>query len=160
MNTQANSKPQVGKATTIRKIFSRETSVSTTINADPAIVWALLTHASDFPRWNSTVTSMKGEIREGGSVELKSILDEKRTFKLKVKEFVPEKRLVWGDALGNRTYTLTRGDEGGMIFTMTEKIGGPLFPLFAGSIPSFDEVFERYAADLKKEAETIQRSKK
>jgi hypothetical protein len=43
---------------------------------------------------------------------------------------------------------------------MTEKIGGPLFPLFAGSIPSFDEVFERYAADLKKEAEAIQTSKK
>jgi hypothetical protein len=43
---------------------------------------------------------------------------------------------------------------------MTEKIGGPLFPLFAGAIPSFDEVFERYAADLKKEAESIQRSRK
>lgn len=160
MNQQVNPKNREGKATTTRKTFSRETSVSTTIYADPAIVWALLTHASDIPRWNSTVTAMKGEIREGGTVELKSILDEKRTFKLKVKEFVPEKRLVWGDALGNRVYTLTRGDGGSTHFSMTEKIGGPLFPLFAGSIPSFDETFERYAADLKKEAETIQQSKK
>jgi uncharacterized protein YndB with AHSA1/START domain len=160
MNRQANSQTGDGKAKTIKKTFSRETSVSTTIFADPAIVWALLTHASDFPRWNSTVTSMKGEIREGGAVELKSILDEKRTFKLRVKEFVPEKRLVWGDAMGSRVYTLTRGDGGSTHFSMTEKIGGPLFPLFAGAIPSFDEVFERYAADLKKEAETIQRSKK
>jgi uncharacterized protein YndB with AHSA1/START domain len=160
MNQQANSQTGEGKAKTIRKTFSRETSVSTTISADPAIVWALLTHVSDFPRWNSTVTSMKGEIREGGTVELKSILDEKRTFKLKVKEFVPEKRLVWGDAMGSRVYTLTRGSGGSMHFSMTEKIGGPLFPLFAGSIPSFDEVFERYAADLKKEAETIQHAKK
>ena len=160
MNRQASSQTGEGKAKTIKKTFSRETSVSTTIHADPAIVWALLTHASDFPRWNSTVASMKGEIREGGSVELKSTLDGKRTFKLKVKEFVPEKRLVWGDALGSRVYTLTRGDEGSTHFSMTEKIGGPLFPLFAGSIPSFDETFERYAADLKKEAETIKRSKK
>lgn len=160
MNRQANSQTGEGKAQTIRKTFSRETSVSTTIQADPSIVWALLTHASDFPRWNSTVTSMKGEIREGGTVELKSILDEKRTFKLKVKEFAPEKRLVWGDAMGSRVYTLARGDGGSTRFSMTEKIGSPLFPLFAGSIPSFDEVFERYAADLKKEAETIQRSKK
>ena len=90
MNRQANSNTGVGKAKTERKTFSRETSVSNTIQADPAIVWALLTHASDFPRWNSTVTSMKGEIREGGTVELKSILDDKRTFKLKEKEFVPE----------------------------------------------------------------------
>jgi hypothetical protein len=42
---------------------------------------------------------------------------------------------------------------------MTEKIGGPLFPLFAGYIPPFDESFERFAADLKKESEAIQRSK-
>ncbi len=159
MNQQANAKIREGKATTTRKTFSRETSVSATIQADPAIVWALLTHASDFPRWNSTVTSMKGEIREGGSIELKSVLDDKRTFKLKVKEFVPEKRLVWGDAMGTRVYTLEEVS-GGTRFSMTEKIGGPLFPLFAGSIPSFDEVFERYAADLKKEAEAIQTSKK
>ncbi len=160
MNTQANPKTREGKATTTKKTFSRETSVSTTINADPAIVWALLTHASDFPRWNSTVTSMKGEIREGETIELKSTLDEKRTFKLKIKEFVPEKRLVWGDNQGSRVYTIDKGVGGGIFFTMSEKIGGPLFPLFAKYIPSFDESFERFAADLKKEAETIQRSKK
>lgn len=160
MNQQVNPKNREGKAITTKKTFSRETSVSTTIHAAPAIVWALLTHASDVPRWNSTITSMKGEIREGGSVELKSILDDKRTFKLKVKEFVSEKRLVWGDAMGTRVYTLERVSAGGTLFSMREKIGGPLFPLFAGSIPSFDEIFERFAADLKKEAETIQRSKK
>ena len=160
MNRQANSQTGEGKAKTSRKTFSRETSVSHTIQADPGIVWALLTHASDIPRWNSTVTSMTGEIREGGTVELKSILDDKRTFKLTVKEFVPERRLVWGDAMGNRVYTLTPGSGGSTHFSMSEKIGGPLFPLFAGAIPSFDEVFERYAADLKKEAETIQHSRK
>jgi uncharacterized protein YndB with AHSA1/START domain len=160
MNRQASPGKRDGKAKTLRKTFSRETSVNTAIDADPAIVWALLTHAADFPRWNSTVTSMKGEIREGGAIELKPTLDEKRTFKLKVKEFVPEKRLVWGDAMGNRVYTLERNQGGGTLFSMAEKISGPLFPLFAGSIPSFDESFERFAADLKREAETIQRSQK
>ena len=160
MNPQANSAVREGRATTTKKLFSRETSVGTTIFADPAIVWALLTHASDIPRWNSTITSLKGAIQEGETIELKSILDAKRTFKLKVKEFVPEKRLVWGDAMGTRVYTLTRGDGNSTHVSMTEKIGGPLFPLFAGAIPSFDESFERFAADLKREAETIQRSKK
>ena len=160
MNRQANAKNQNGKATTTKKTFSRETKVSTAIFADAAIVWALLTQASDFPRWNSTVTSLKGEIKEGGTLELKSTLDEKRTFKLKVKEFIPEKRLVWGDAMGSRIYTLDKGTGDSLVFTMSEKIGGPLFPLFANSIPSFDESFERFAADLKKEAETIQHAKK
>ena len=149
-----------GKATTTKSTFSRETSVSTTIQADPAIVWALLTNGSDYPRWNSTVTSLTGNIRPGETIELKSTLDAKRTFKLKVKEFVPEKRLVWGDAMGSRVYTLEKGQGGSVLFTMSEKIGGPFFPLFAGMIPSFDESFEKYAADLKREAETIQRSRK
>jgi len=159
MKEQTNPKSQEGKATTIRKTFSRETSVQMTIFADPAIVWALLTHGSDFPRWNSTVTSVTGEIREGASIELKSTLDEKRTFKLKIKEFVPEKRLVWGDSQGSRVYTIDKSAGGGILFTMSEKIGGPLFPFFASYIPPFDVSFERFAADLKKEAELIQNSK-
>jgi len=159
MNRRANSTTADGKARTTKNTFSRETSVSTSINADPSIVWALLMNAADIPRWNSTVTSIKGQIREGETIELKSTLDEKRTFKLKVKEFIPEKRLVWGDAQGNRIYTIDKGVGKGLRFTMSEKIGGPLFPLFVGFIPSFDESFERYAADLKKEAESIQHSK-
>ena len=136
---QANPKAQEGKAVTTKTTFSRETSVHVTISADPAIVWALLTNASDFPRWNSTVVSLKGEIKQGGDIELKSTLDEKRTFKLKVKEVEAEKRLVWGDSQGSRVYSLTKGEAGSVRFSMAEKIGGPLFPLFAKYIPPFDE---------------------
>lgn len=155
---EQNQKAREGKAVTTKKTFSRETRVSVRVEAAPSIVWALLTRASDYPRWNSTVVSITGEIKSGGSIELKSTLNEKRTFKLKVKEFVPEKRLVWGDAMGSRVYTLEKSGKG-VQFTMSEKIGGPLFPLFAGMIPPFDESFDKFAADLKKEAEAIQRSK-
>lgn len=146
------------KASTTRNTFSRETSVSADIQADPGIVWALLTNAAEYPRWNSTVRSINGQIRQGETIELKSILDEKRTFKLKVKGFEPEKRLVWGDAMGSRVYAITQNGSG-VTFTMAEKIGGPFFPLFAKYIPSFDASFEQFAADLKREAESIQRSK-
>lgn len=147
-----------GKAVTSKTTFSRETSISVNIEADAAILWALLTNAADFPRWNSTVISISGKIQNGETIELKSTLDEKRTFKLKIKEFVPNQRLVWGDPMGSRVYSLEKAGKGTQ-FTMSEKIGGPLFPLFANMIPSFDESFEKFAADLKKEAETIQRSK-
>ena len=147
-----------GKAITSKSTFSRETSVSVHIEADAAIIWALLTNAADFPRWNSTVISISGNIQNGETIELKSTLDEKRTFKLKIKEFVPNQRLVWGDPMGSRVYSLEKAGKGTQ-FKMSEKIGGPLFPLFASMIPSFDESFDKFAADLKKEAETIQRSK-
>lgn len=155
-NIQSN---QEGKASTVRNTFSRETSVSVNILANSRVVWALLTNAADYPRWNSTVVSIKGEIKEGGTIELKSTLDEKRVFKLKVKEYETEKRLVWGDNMGNRVYTIAKSKGDGIVFTMVEKIGGPIFPLFAKYIPSFDESFEKFAADLKKEAESIHVSK-
>lgn len=150
---------QNGKATTVKTTFHRETSVSIEIKSDPTIVWALLTNASDYPRWNSTVTSIEGNIALGEKIKLKSILDAKRTFKLKVKEFEPEKKLVWGDGQGNRIYTLTKNENGTLTFSMTEKIGGLMFPMYAKMIPSFDQSFEQFASDLKEESEIIMNSK-
>lgn len=148
-----------GKAVTRKKVFSRETAVRIDIQANKSIIWALLTNAEDYSRWNSTILSIEGDIAKGEKIKLKSVLDPKRTFKLKVKEFEAENRLVWGDAMGKRTYTLkTVGDEL-TNFMMTEKIGGPMFPLFDKMIPPFDQSFEKFANDLMKEAEFIQNSK-
>ncbi len=145
------------KAITEKKTFSRTTVVRTEISAAPAIIWKLLTNASDYPRWNSTIVSIEGEIQKDAKIKLKSTLDTNRTFKLKVSTFEPEKQLAWGDGLGKRTYTLEPKDDGNTRFTMHEKIGGLMFPLFASKIPSFDELFEQFAADLKKKAERMQK---
>ena len=143
---------QNGAASTTKKTFSRTTTISEVIAASPEKVWAILTQADGYTRWNSTIVSLTGTIEMGQKIQLVSTLDPSRTFKLKVKELVPNQRLVWGDGLGQRTYTL-EAEGNGTLFTMTEKIGGPIFPLFAKQIPSFDESFEQFAADLKKEAE-------
>ena len=157
--TTSSSTTQNGKATTVKKTFSRETAVSINIRADASIIWALLTNASDFSRWNSTVLSIEGNIQEGEKIKLKSTLDEKRSFKLKIKEMVPEKTMTWGDANGNRIYSLEKQSDDSIRFSMREKIGGLMFPLYARFIPPFDESFEQFAADLKQEAEKIQNTK-
>ena len=150
---------QLEKASTEKTVFHRTTTVSIEIKADSSIVWVLLTKASDYPRWNSTVTSIEGNIALGQTIKLKSTLDAKRTFKLKIKEFVPDRKLVWGDGQGNRVYTITPNGNGILTFTMTEKIGGVMFPMYAKMIPSFDQSFEQFASDLKKEAEKIMNTK-
>ncbi len=149
---------QNGRATTIKKTFSRSTEVGIDIAADPAIVWALLTNAEDFPRWNSTVLSIEGDIKTGQKILLKSYLDPSRTFKIKVKEMQPGQKMVWGDGLGKRTFTLKK-IEGGTHFNMYEKMGNLMFPLFSSKIPDFAESFEKYAQDLKVEAESIAATK-
>ncbi len=148
-----HSNGQSGKATTVKTTFHRETSVQIGIQADAAVLWSLLTDAANYPKWNATITSIEGKIAAGETIKLKSTLDAKRTFKLRIKEFEPNKRLVWGDGQGNRVYTLTPNGSGGTTFTMVEKIGGLMFPMYARMIPPFDASFEQFAADLKKEAE-------
>lgn len=142
-------------ATTTRRLFSRETEVAIDIRATPEILWSLLTNAALYPSWNSTVVSIEGQIALGSKIALRSTLDRKRTFKLTVREFQPPMRLVWGDAMGRRSYVLTPKGAGVVTFSMHEKIGGPLFPLFARMIPSFDESFNQMAADLKTKAESM-----
>lgn len=140
------------RATTTKTVFSRETSISAHINAPAEAIWGLLTNAEHFEKWNSTVISFSGDIALGKKIKLRSTLAPERTFTLKVKAFEPNTRLQWGDAMGNRVYTLTP-NENGTTFHMQEKIGGPLFPLFAKMIPPFDESFERFTQDLKVAAE-------
>ena len=140
-------------AKTTKTFFSRETAVEIDIRAKPEQVWALLTNAPDYPKWNSTIVSLDGRISVGEKIQLKSVLDPKRTFKLKVLELDAPRRMVWGDAMGKRTYEIAPRDASTVTFSMRERIGGPLFPLFAGMIPPFDDVFDKFAADLKKKAE-------
>ncbi|MFY0673386.1 MAG: SRPBCC domain-containing protein [Bacteroidia bacterium] len=145
---------QNGKASTTRKTFSRSTEVNIKIDASQETVWEILTDASDYPNWNSTIISLDGKIEKGEKIQLISTLDPERTFKLKVKDLQENESLKWGDGMGTRTFSLSK-DGDITIFHMHEKIGGnPMFPLFAKMIPDFDESFEAFAKDLKREAES------
>ena len=144
------------RAQTTKRFFSRETVVAIDIAAPPETVWRLLTTSSDYPRWCSTVVGIAGEIGPGAAIALTSTLDPKRVFKLKVKRFDPPRVLAWGDAMGTRTHTIEARGPDRVHYVMHERIAGPLFPLFSSMIPSFDEAFDRFAADLKRTAEAEQ----
>lgn len=142
-----------------RSTFRMTCTVSAEINAPPEKVWALLTRADDTVRWNSTLTSIEGNIELGGIVKMQVPEAPGRTFKVKVTNFVPNREMVWRDGnpvmfLGVRTYSL-RPQPGGTAtrFEMTEEFSGILLPMIARRLPDFGPIFERYAADLKAEAE-------
>jgi len=151
-----------GKAITSKNFFSRETSITIHINAKPATIWNILTDISDFARWNSTIVQIKGEIAKGKSIRLKSNLDLERKFVLKVKEFEPNKRMVWVEGTpffkGARTFLIEEKKEGGCNFTMVHKVEGIMAPIMMSYVPDFDESFEDYTADLKKEAELVEKA--
>ncbi len=142
-----------------RSTFRMQCSVSADIQAPPEKIWALLTRADDMVRWNSTLTSIEGNIELGGTVRMKVPEAPDRTFTVKVTKFVPNTEMVWRDGnpvmfLGVRTYSLTPNQVGtGTRFQMTEEFSGIMLPMIAGRLPDFGPIFERYAADLKAEAE-------
>ncbi len=101
-------------------------SVKETIDATPEKLWGLLTDSSAFPDWNSTIVSMKGDIKVGNKIALVSTVNPKREFKINVTEMNAPSRMVWSSGMplglfkGERTFTLTPAGEAGTTFEMVE----------------------------------------
>jgi hypothetical protein len=137
-----------------------EYAVSGNIKAAPEKIWKLLTDAENYTKWNSTLTSMEGEIALGGIVRMKVPESPGRTFKVKVTEYTPGKSMLWADGFapvfqGRRTFTLEPGGDGTTCFRMSEVFKGLMLPLIAGKLPDFGPIFDRYARDLKNAAEKL-----
>lgn len=139
-----------------RSTFRLSNKVAVDIEAPAERIWALLTDAQDFPRWNSVVSSIDGTIAEGEKIVLRVPYAD-RDFKLTVTEARAPHHMVWADGFapmfrGVRTYRLVEhGDV--TRFEMEEVMTGLMLPMIAGSLPDFGPKFEAYARDLKSEAE-------
>lgn len=137
--------------------FSLLCKVVLNVRARPETIWGLLTDAQGFPRWNSTITRLEGDIREGERLRL-HVPGTDRTFTPVVSGLVPCERMSWIGGFaplftGVRVFKLRSRDDGSVDFTLEERFSGLLMPLVRRSLPDFRPVFERFASDLKKEAE-------
>jgi hypothetical protein len=146
------------KATKTSSVFRMECAISASIQASADKIWGLLTNAAAFPRWNSTVTSIEGEIAEGQTLKLKVPAAPARVFKPKVSHVQAGRSMIWSDGMapmfkGVRTFTLTPNTDGSTLFSMKEEFSGLMLPMIKGSLPDFAPVFEAYAEDLKGAAE-------
>jgi hypothetical protein len=142
------------------KTFRMECAVRGDIRATPARIWSLLTNAAEFPRWNSTVAKIDGQIQAGQTLRLVATASPGRTFTPKVTRFEPERAMEWSDGFapmfkGVRTFTLTPKEDGVTEFEMIEVFSGAMLPMIKGSLPDFVPLFETYASDLKRAAEAV-----
>jgi hypothetical protein len=140
-----------------RGVFSLACRVALNIRAPAARVWNLLTDAKGFARWNSTVTQVEGQIAEGERLRL-HVPGTNRTFTPWVSGVVADTRMTWTGGFfpvfkGVRTFELSKCGDDSTEFVMEERFTGLLLPIVKGSMPDFGPVFERYAEDLKREAE-------
>jgi hypothetical protein len=147
-----------GRASKSKSTFQMGYAVGINIKAPTNKIWMLLTNAKDFPRWNSTVKNIDGNISLGEKIQLHATIAPERIFKLRVSESVPNQKMVWRDGAapmfqGVRTYVLEAKNDGSTDFLMQEIFSGLVLPMIVKSLPDFGSTFEQYAADLKREAE-------
>jgi uncharacterized protein YndB with AHSA1/START domain len=150
--------PPPSAATTSTATFRQSCAVHRTIAAPVARVWALLTDARRFPSWNSTVTSLAGEIALGQRLAITVPAVPNRTFRPRVTKLVPNETMVWSDGFapmfrGVRTFEVNAQGANATEFTMTETLSGLMLPMIRRSLPDFAPTFEAYATDLQRAAE-------
>ena len=154
---QSNNPMKTARITQSHRVLSMSCRVELTIRARAATLWRLLTNAKDFPRWNSTVTSVEGQIREGEQLRVR-VPGTDRVFTPRVSDVVPDQRMTWTGGFspvfkGVRTFELRPRSDGSTDFVMEERFSGLMLPLAKGAMPDFGAVFKEYANDLKREAE-------
>jgi hypothetical protein len=142
--------------TQLHRLFSLTCSVKVNIRASTAVIWGLLTDAQRYRRWNSTITGIEGEIREGERLRL-HVPGTERTF-TPFSGIVPNERMTWtgGIALlfkGVRSFTLMARSDRTTDFEMVERFAGLVLPFARRSMPDFRPVFTSFANDLKAAAE-------
>jgi hypothetical protein len=145
--------------TQTRSAFAMTCGVEVNIRAGAEIVWGLLTDAKGFPRWNSTVSGIEGQIRDGERIKL-HVPGTTRTFTPKVSVVVPGQQMVWSDGLafifrGVRSFVLMPHGHASTDFVMQERFSGVMFALVKGMLPDFRPIFEAYASDLAREAQRV-----
>jgi len=137
----------------------KEYRASTTINASPEKIWAILTDAAKYPEWDPSADRIEGRIALGETVTAYTKLSPGRAFPAKVTVFEPGRKMVWSGGMplglfkGVRTFTLAPQDNGVVDFTLSETFSGPLLSLIGGSIPDMSEAFQGFVMGLKQRAE-------
>jgi hypothetical protein len=132
---------------------------SALIEAEPEVIWAILTDAPGYPTWVSGVDRVVGRIAPGEKITVRAQVAPGRAFPVEVIEFSPGRRMVWAGGMplglfkGIRTFTLAPQATSTTTFTMREEYSGPLAPLITRSIPDLNPSFERFASGLKRRAE-------
>jgi hypothetical protein len=133
---------------------------TSTIDASPEAVWAVLSDGAAWPTWDSGVDAVDGKIATGETIKIRSKAAPGRAFPVKVTRFEPPAHLRFSGGMplglfrGVRTYEVSPDADGHATFRMREEYTGPLLPLIWRSMPDLGPSFEQFARGLKQRVES------
>ena len=116
----------------------RELRTSVEISANAEKVWSTLMDFDKYPEWNPFINYVKGDISEGGRLEVQVGPQEGKqmTFRPTVISIEPNKRFSWLGSLGipgimngKHIFEIEESGEGKVKFVHREEFSGLLVPL-------------------------------
>jgi hypothetical protein len=121
---------------------NREIQTDIWIDRPPADVWQILTATSDYPTWNPFIRSLKGDLRQGGKLEVEIAPPggTPMTFRPTILVLQPNQELRWLGSVGIRglfdgEHTLRLEPDGARThFIQSERFSGLLVNRFTSSL--------------------------
>ena len=134
---------------------------SATVLASPERVWAVLADGAAYGDWNPEIVAVEGELASGARITARVRLGDGavRAVAQRVVAFDPPHRMEWlgglpfGLFVGRRTLTLTPLANG-VEFRMHLRMSGPMARMILKSIGDRQPEIDRFAAALKRRAES------
>ena len=137
--------------------------VVTDIAAPVQVVWAHLSAVSEYAEWNPFITTFRGELTQGGRVEVRIQPPGGRpmSFRPTITEVEPGKRLEWLGRLvlpgifdGRHSFQLEALANGRTRLTQAEQFNGILVPLMGAVLGRTRAGFEAMNHALRVRAES------
>jgi hypothetical protein len=136
--------------------MSMQLSTSIDIDAEPGIVWHVLTDLDAYREWNPFITRAEGTVAVGQRLTLRMqpVGGRGVTLRPTVQEATPGRRLRWLGRLGvsglfdgEHVFTLVSRPDGGVRLVQEEQFRGLLVPLMTRSLtthtrPAFEAMNE------------------
>lgn len=135
----------------------------TLINAWSSTVWDIITDARNYTVWESGITHIRGELRNGGTIRIRTHTGGNRTIRLHVQQ-MPGEVMTWTQGMplglltGVRTFTLEPVGGGMTHLSVKEEFTGPLCGLLLWEFVSdTQQAFIDYVTAVRKRAEILSR---
>ena len=129
------------------------------INARGSTVWDIITDSSNVAVWNSGITTASGEIRNRGTIRVRTRHGGSRSFRLRVEQ-VPGEVMTWtrvvppGLGATVRTFVLT--PRAGMtLLLVRDDVKGPLRGVIGSPFGTTKQDLEEFVSAVKNRAELL-----
>ena len=130
------------------------------VHASADTVWRVITSGDRYTQWDSGVTRIDGQIRDGRKITVVAAVGGDRAFPVRVSLAADRRSMTWTGGMplglfrGIRTFTLTPTATGTHLH-LQEEFSGPLLGLIGRSMPDLGPSFTQFVNGVKAEAEAL-----